>query len=328
MLLNNFISKKNFFVVAEIGNNHEGNLNFAKKLINEAKKAGADAVKFQFFKLKNFYHSDIKKKRFRQLKKYSFSINQILKLKEYADQKKIIFFSTALDLETAKSLNRVQPIFKIASGDNNLLDFIEKILSYKKPTIISTGLLSISQIGKLYEFLKKKSKKEFALMHCVSMYPTPTEKANLDMIQFMKKNYKSAIIGYSDHTLGTKACEYAALMGAQIIEKHFTLSKNFSKFRDHRLSADPKEFKEMVENINLIYQMKGNIKDKLSKEELLNINNMRRSVFSINQIGLRKKIEIKDIVFLRNNSFKKKKGLIKLQGKLSKKKIFKGKLII
>ena len=126
-------------------------------------------------------------------------------------------------------------------------------------------------------------------MHCVSMYPTPSEKANLDMIQFMKKNYKSAIIGYSDHTLGIKACEYAALMGAKIIEKHFTLSKNFSKFRDHRLSADPKEFKEMVENINLIYQMKGNIKDKLSKEELLNINNMRRSVFSINQIGLGKK---------------------------------------
>ena len=97
-----------------------------KKLINEAKKAGADAVKFQFFKLNNFYHSDIKKKRFRQLKKYSFSINQILKLKKYADLKKIIFFSTALDLETAKSLNRIQPIFKIASGDNNLLDFIEK----------------------------------------------------------------------------------------------------------------------------------------------------------------------------------------------------------
>ena len=307
MLLNKFILKKKIFIVAEIGNNHEGNISIAKKLINEASKAGADAVKFQFFKLNNFYYSDIKKKRFEQLKKYSFSINQILKLKEYAFQRKIIFFSTALDLETAKNLNKIQPIFKIASGDNNLLDFIEKILNYKKPTIISTGLLSISQINQLYKFLKKKSKKEFALMHCVSMYPTPNVKANLNMIQFMKKNYKSAIIGYSDHTLGIKACEYAALMGAEIIEKHFTLNKKFSKFRDHKLSADPKEFKEMVNNIKLIYQMKGSVKDKLSKEELSNIHNMRRSIFSKNKIGFREKIKINDIDFLRNNSFKKKK---------------------
>ena len=112
-------------------------------------------------------------------------------------------------------------------------------------------------------------------MHCVSMYPTPNVKANLNMIQFMKKNYKSAIIGYSDHTLGIKACEYAALMGAEIIEKHFTLNKKFSKFRDHKLSADPKEFKEMVNNIKLIYQMKGSVKDKLSKEELSNKIGMR-----------------------------------------------------
>ena len=126
-----------------------------------------------------------------------------------------------------------QPIFKIASGDNNLLDFIEKILSYKKPTIIS---LVYYPFHKLINFMfLKKSKKEFALMYSVSMYPTPSEKANLDMT--VHENYKSAIIGYSDHTLGLRH-EYAELMGAKIIEKHFTLSKNFSKFRDHRLSAD------------------------------------------------------------------------------------------
>ena len=315
MPLNKIFQKKKTFIIAEIGNNHEGSLINAKKLINEAKLSGADAVKFQFFKINKFYHTNSDVKRLHQLKKFSFTYNQINQLKNYSKKKKIIFFSTPLDLDTLKKLNKIQNLHKVASGDNNLLDFIEEVLKTKKPTIISTGLLSLKQINKLYKFVKRKAKNDFALMHCVSMYPTPFEDSNLNTIKIMKKKFKTAKIGYSDHTIGIKACEYAVLLGAEIIEKHFTLDKNFSKFRDHKLSANPQEFKKMVDRIKKIDQLLYGKNEKPHKQELLNMNIFRRSAFAIKNIKKKTKIKISDFLLLRNNIYKKTNKLIRLKGK-------------
>lgn len=328
MPLNKIFQKKKTFIIAEVGNNHEGNLINAKKLINRAKFAGADAVKFQFFKVDKFYHTNIDVKRLHQLKKFSFTYNQINQLKNYSKKKKIIFFSTPLDLDTLKKLNKIQNLHKVASGDNNLLDFIEEVLKTKKPTIISTGLLSLKQIDKLYKFVKRKAKNDFALMHCVSMYPTPFENSNLSIIKIMKKKFKSAKIGYSDHTIGIKACEYAVLLGAEIIEKHFTLNKNFSKFRDHKLSANPQEFKEMVDRIKKIDQLLYGKNDKPDKQELLNLDAFRRSAFAIKNIKKNTKIKINDFLLLRNNFSKKTNKLIRLKGKNTNKIIKKMEIMI
>lgn len=315
MPLNKIFQKKKTFIIAEIGNNHEGSLINAKKLINKAKLAGADAVKFQFFKINKFYHPNSDVKRLHQLKKFSFTYNQINQLKNYSKKKKIIFFSTPLDLDTLKKLNKVQNLHKVASGDNNLLDFIEEVLKTKKPTIISTGLLSLKQIDKLYKFVKRKAKNDFALMHCVSMYPTSFENSNLSIIKIMKKKFKTAKIGYSDHTIGIKACEYAVLLGAEIIEKHFTLDKNFSKFRDHKLSANPQEFKKMVDRIKKIDQLLYGKNEKPHKQELLNMNTFRRSAFATKNMKKKTKIKINDFLLLRNNIYKKTNKLIRLKGK-------------
>ena len=175
--------------------------------------------------------------------------------------------------------------------------------------------MSLKQIDKLYKFVKRKAKNDFALMHCVSMYPTPFEDSNLNTIKIMKKKFKTAKIGYSDHTIGIKACEYAVLLGAEIIEKHFTLDKNFSKFRDHKLSANPPEFKRMVDRIKKIDQLLHGKNEKPHKQELLNINIFRRSAFAIKNIKKKTKIKINDFLLLRNNIYKKTNKLIRLKGK-------------
>ena len=179
--------------------------------------------------------------------------------------------------------------------------------------------MSLKQIDKLYKFVKRKAKNDFALMHCVSMYPTPFENSNLSTIKIMKKKFKSAKIGYSDHTIGIKACEYAVLLGAEIIEKHFTLDKNFSKFRDHKLSANPQEFKKMVDRIKKIDQLLYAKNDKPHKQELLNLDAFRRSAFATKNIKKNTKIKINDFLLLRNNFSKKTNKLIRLKEKTTNK---------
>ena len=188
-----FLNKKKIFIVAEAGNNHEGSLKVAKKLIDKAAFAGADAIKFQTFNVESFVNKK-EKKRVKQLNKYSLKINDFKKLSLYAKKKKIIFFSTPLDLKSATKLKKLQKLFKISSGDNNYFDLIKLTCSFGRPIIVSTGLADMKLIQKVYKFLKKNkkiqfSKRNFALLHCVSSYPVPTTQANLLSIEFMKKNF-------------------------------------------------------------------------------------------------------------------------------------------
>ena len=143
------------FIIAEIGNNHEGNFNNAVKLINAAKSANVDAVKFQTYKTENFINEN-EKKRFKKLKKFELSYNEFTKLSTIAKKKNLNFISTPLDSQSAHFLNNIVDIFKISSGDNNYYDLIKQVFSYKKPTIISTGLSEINDLKKLILIAKKK----------------------------------------------------------------------------------------------------------------------------------------------------------------------------
>jgi len=150
------IKKDKIFIVAEIGNNHEGKLSNAYKLIKKAKESGVDAVKFQTYDVKKYYSKDIDKKRIKQLNKFQLSHSNIIKLSNFAKKLGLIFFSTPFDIESAIFLNKVQNIFKISSGDNDFFKLIEKVLTFNKSIIISTGMLSFKEIRMLYNFILKK----------------------------------------------------------------------------------------------------------------------------------------------------------------------------
>ena len=326
-----FLNQKKIFIVAEAGNNHEGDIKVAKKLIDKAVFAGADAIKFQTFKPENFINNK-EKKRLKQLQKFSLDIKDFKELSNYAKKKKIIFFSTPLDLNSAKELNKFQKFFKISSGDNNYFDLIKVISDFKKPMIISTGLADMRLIKKIYVFLKKNkkfkiSKKNFAFLHCVSSYPVPIEQANLLSIKYLMKKFKNISIGYSDHTVGMHACLVAASLGVQIIEKHFTIDNNFSKFRDHRLSLNPINFKKMVEIIREIELLLGKEKKIIQKCEKEGLKSSRRSLAFNKKLPKGSKLSAKDLFGLRpekNISIEKKKLFI---GKITKKNVKKGEFL-
>lgn len=295
-------SKKKTFIIAEVGNNHEGNLKIAKKLVILASKAGADAVKFQTFKTHNFVRKK-DKKRFKLLKKFELSFKDFQILKTLAHKNNIKFISTPLDLESANFLIKKADIIKIASGDNNFFPLIDKILNSKKSLIISTGMTDMSDLRKLTEHIKKNigkrsMKKRIALLHCVTSYPVEDKYANLKSISYLIENFDLKI-GYSDHTIGNEACLAAVALGAKIIEKHFTVDKNFSNFRDHSLSADFIDLKNLVNSIRKIELQLGEFNKKILKPEKKVVKLNRRGIYAKRKIIKGEKISSVNSAFLR-----------------------------
>ena len=268
-------------------------------MINAAAATGVDAVKFQTF-IPEKYVSNVDQLRITKLRSFQLSYNQFNKLSLLA-KKGLIFFSTPFDIESAKFLNTVQPIFKISSGDNNFYSLIETVLSFKKPLIISTGASDIRDIEKLYKKISKnyKLKNNLSFLHCVSSYPVPNNKTNLASISYLKKKFPKALIGYSDHTLGIDAAVFSVIVGARIVEKHFTLDKNYSNFRDHQLSADPNEMTLLVKKIRLAETMMGK-EEKIRHSCEKEMNTIGRRSIAVNRdIAKGKKLKKSDFIMLR-----------------------------
>ena len=310
--------KKKTFIIAEVGNNHEGSFVVAKKLVVLAAKAGADAVKFQTFKTQNFIRKK-DKKRFNQLKKFELSYKQFEFLKKLANKNKIKFISTPLDLESADFLLKNSDAIKIASGDNNFFPLIEKVLISKKPLIISTGMTDIKDLKYLIKTIensigKRKMKNKISLLHCVTSYPVEDKYANLRSISYLIKNF-DINIGYSDHTIGNEACLASVALGGKIVEKHFTLDKNFSKFRDHALSADFSDLKNMVISIRKIERQLGEYNKKIVKPEKKLIKAVRRGVYAKTIIQKDEKVSITNTNFLRPSKSKDFLYIKKIIGK-------------
>lgn len=302
MLIENFDVKKKVFIIAEIGNNHEGNFKLAKKMIEQAAIAGVNAVKFQLFKPEHISGGDLS--RLKKLKNFSLSIQEFKKLSTVAKKNDLIFFSTPFDLESAKFLNTIQNVFKVSSGDNNFYPLISSILKFKKPTIISTGCANIKILKKTYDLIKKSwSKKNFlsklAFLHCVSSYPVPNDQANLASIPYLKKKFPKITIGYSDHTLGIDAAILSVTAGARIIEKHFTLDKGYSDYRDHNLSANPKEMNIMVKKIREVEKMFGKEEKKILTCEKEMSFSGRRSIAASRNLREGSTLKYSDLVWIR-----------------------------
>jgi sialic acid synthase SpsE len=277
------------YIIAEIGVNHEGSMKTAKRLIDEAKEGGADAVKFQTYKAeaiaskKSPAYWDTSKEpidsQYKLFKKYDkFWKGEYEQLKTYCDQADIEFLSTPFDINSAKFLNEMMDVFKISSSDITNKPFIEYIASFGKPIILSTGASHLYEIQEAVEWIDDKHV-PVALLHCILNYPTSNDNANLGMIKDLKKKFPDKIIGYSDHTLPNKmkTLEMATLLGAVILEKHFTHDKTLPG-NDHYHAMDKHDLKLFNKNIEEAFVMLGGQKKRPILTEDSARRNARRSL--------------------------------------------------
>lgn len=249
----NIGNRNRTFIIAEAGINHNGNLSFALKMVEEAKKNGADAIKFQTYATEKRVKKD--NPVYSILKECELSQNEQLKIKEYADEIGIIFFSTPFDEESVDFLKNLKvPLIKIASFDIVNKKLLNRAASSGIPLIVSRGMANQKEIDEAIKIFNDHGA-DYAILHCVSAYPTPKEAVNLKVIHSLKNLY-SCPIGFSDHTLDLDASIYAVAAGASIIEKHFTLDRNMDG-PDHKMSVNPTELKEMCRKIRELEIMMG-----------------------------------------------------------------------
>ena len=272
---------KRVMIVAEIGNNHEGSVALAEELIGLAAGAGADAVKFQTFRTEH-YVSPRDQHRVEQLRSFELSIGDMQRLGETARQAGMVFLSTPFDLDSARALEPLVEAYKIASGDNTFYPLLETVAATGKPIILSTGLADLSDINRAKRTIERVwrgqgKRGDLALMHCVSCYPVPIEQANLAAIETLKAAF-GCTVGYSDHTLGIEAATFAVAAGARIVEKHFTIDRAHSDFRDHQLSADPEQMARLVREVRKIERILGSGDPTLQPCEKPLVVPLRRSI--------------------------------------------------
>lgn len=263
--------KQKVYVVAEIGINHNGDLELGKKMIQAAKLCGADAVKFQNYFTEDFildntieysYLSngkEVTEKQFDMFKRYELSFDQLKQLKEFADDQEIDFFSTPTSKKGLNDLIKLNvKLLKNGSDFLQNLELIENMAATGIPLIISTGMANLSHIDEAVRAFESSGGNDLIILHCISQYPTPKEDVNLKKIPALRSAFGYPV-GFSDHTSGIVASIGAVVLGACFIEKHFTLSKELSG-PDHRFSSDPTEFKNLIDGIRYVEQALGESK--------------------------------------------------------------------
>ena len=281
------------FIIAEAGVNHNGSIDLAYKLIDVAVESGADAVKFQTFKAENIASknapkaeyqkqtTDVSESQFDMLKKLELDVETHKELITYCKQKDIIFLSTPFDHESIDLLCDLGlQIFKIPSGEITNLPYLKHVGSLSEQVILSTGMSTLEEVGDALNVLTNAGtlKENITVLHANTMYPTPMEDVNLNAMLTIQKEFGIAV-GYSDHTLGIEVDIAATVMGASIIEKHFTLDKTMDG-PDHKASLEPEELKEMVASIRNIEKALGSSEKKPSPSESSNIKVVRKSIIA------------------------------------------------
>ena len=276
-------------IIAEAGVNHNGNLDIAIKMIHEAKKAGADIVKFQTGKpslLVSKYagkaeyqkkNTNSEESQLEMLNRINLSFEKFELLKKECEKIGIMFLSTPFDLDSIDYLHSIgMKLWKIPSGEITNYPYLVKIASLHEPVIMSTGMCEMYEIEQAIKVLKDHGAGDIRLLHCNTEYPTPYEDVNLSAMKNMRRHF-NVEVGYSDHTRGIEVPVAAVAMGATIIEKHFTLDRNMEG-PDHKASLEPDELKEMVNSIRNIELAIGDGNKKVSASERKNIFVARKSI--------------------------------------------------
>lgn len=306
------MSQKSVYIIAEAGVNHNGSIELAYKMVDVAVNAGVDAIKFQTFiaelgvskfaRMAEYQENNTRKKesQLEMVKKLELSFDEFKKVRDYCNVKGIEFLSTPFDLESVSFLNELGiSTFKIPSGEITNLPYLRKVARTGKKIIISTGMCNEEEISDALTLLRSMGVEDITVLHCNTEYPTPMEDVNLKAMNTIKDKY-NVKVGYSDHTLGIEVPVAAVALGAEVIEKHFTLDKTMEG-PDHVASLDPNELKNMVKAIRNIEIALGSGIKKPSKSEIKNKDIARKSIVA--------KIKIKEgQVFTEENLTVKRPG--------------------
>ena len=282
-------------IIAEAGVNHNGNLDLALKMVDEAKRAGADIVKFQTAipeKVISKYadKAEYQKKttgneesQLEMCKRIHLKLSDYDIIKKYCEEVGIEFLSTPFDLESIDYLEKLgMRLWKIPSGEITNLPYLIKIAKTGKPVIMSTGMAELNEVEEAVNVLKENGAGEITLLHCTTEYPAPFESVNLRAMNTLREKFGTEV-GYSDHTVGFEAAVAAAVLGATVIEKHFTLNHNMEG-PDHKASLEPEELEIMVNNIRLIEKALGDGVKQPAEVEKKNIAIARKSIVAAKDI--------------------------------------------
>ncbi|RAW01475.1 N-acetylneuraminate synthase [Pseudochryseolinea flava] len=302
------------YIIAELGSNHNGDMELARKLIKEAKDAGADCVKFQswskdsIFSKKtyedNYFIADDYRNRTdftleSIVDAYSISEEELIQMKSYADSLGIDCTSTPFSKKEVDFLvDKIQaPFIKIASMDLNNYPFLDYIARKGKPIVISTGLSELYEIDKAIRTIEEAGNNQIVILHCVSIYPPKDSQVNLNNIDTLRILYPQYPIGFSDHTLGITVPIASVVKGVCLIEKHFTLDKNMEGW-DHKVSANPEDLKLICSETKRVYEALGSTRISV-QEKADRIESFRRSIVTTRTIKAGDIIKLEDLDFKR-----------------------------
>ena len=324
------VIKKNFWsgkngplMIAEIGGNHEGNFQYAKKLTKQAIQSGADVVKFQIYSGDGLVNKKISPDRNKHFKKFQLTKDQHIQLAKLCVSAGVQYNASIWDLKMIDWVVRYIKFYKIGSGDLTAYPIIREFVKRGKPILLSTGLSNFKEIKDTINFIKKinpnyKKKNMIALMQCTSMYPTDDKDVNLRVIDKFKDmfNYK---IGYSHHSLSDLALQIAYTKGASILEFHFTDKREGRTFRDHLISLTKNDVLNLCSKFKRIKNLLGKDKKRVLKSEIKSghIKSFRRALYFNKDIKKGEYITKNDIVCLRPNEGLDARKINKILGKKS-----------
>ncbi|ENQ6682173.1 N-acetylneuraminate synthase [Campylobacter upsaliensis] len=304
---------KKVLIIAEAGVNHNGDINLAKKLIEQAAEAGADVVKFQTFKANSCVSVSAKKAKYQlettakeesqleMIQKLELSYESHFELMKHCKKHGIAFLSTPFDLESVEFLRGLDlPYFKIPSGEITNLPYLKAVAKCKKKVLLSTGMANLGEIEAALTILRKNGTRNITLLHCNTEYPTPFEDVNLNALKTLKEAFKLEV-GYSDHTEGIVASLGAVALGAVVIEKHFTLDKTMEG-PDHRASLEFEELRALCKGIRALEKALGSGIKKASKSEAKNKIIARKSLVAKREIQKGEKFSIENLTTKRPGS--------------------------
>ncbi len=314
------------FIIAEAGVNHNGDIEIAKKMVDAAFEAGADAIKFQTFSAetlvtKNAKQADYqienigrKESQFEMLKRLELKREHYAGLKDYTEKKGIMFLSTPFSESDVDFLDELGvPLFKIGSSDTNNLPFLQHVVAKGRPMIVSTGMSDLNDVIEAVSTIRKFGNENIVVLHCTSQYPTPMYEVNLLAMLTMQEKC-DVLVGYSDHTAGVEVPIAAVALGATVIEKHFTLDKNMEG-PDHKASLEPNELKAMVKAIRNIEKALGSSEKKASQITRKVAEVAQKSLIAARDIKAGEIIKKSDIVIKRPGTGIKPKQLEEVIGK-------------
>jgi len=318
-------SVRRVFIIAEAGVNHNGSLEIAKKLIDAAKKAGVDAIKFQTFKAEKLVSesapkadyqkrtTSVEESQYDMLKRLELSKEDHVELIHYCRQKRMTFLSSPFDETSADLLEQLcVSAFKIPSGEITNHPFLKHVARKNKPLILSTGMSTLGEVEEALQVIYSTGNRSVTLLHCVTEYPAPFHEINLKAMLTMRQAFQIPV-GYSDHTPGLEIALAAVALGAEVIEKHFTLDKNMEG-PDHRASLEPRELRAMVRAIRNVEKALGDGIKRPAACELRNIAIARKCIVAAREIKKGETLETSSIALKRSGNGIDPRDLKKIMG--------------